>query len=160
MTAGDLKGARRPLSYGEPSDREPCEGRQASPSNPTKGTQRSPKGELNAVVVFRCTASEKHALTARAARAGLPFATLMREALGLTEARRRRPVPKVDPELVRAVARIGGNLNQIARWLNTAQAQGQLSPIDAITVAARLVAIERALSDTLEQFTAKDGAPC
>ncbi|KAB2738362.1 MobC family plasmid mobilization relaxosome protein [Brucella anthropi] len=84
----------------------------------------------------------------------------MRDALGLTEARRRRPAPKVDPELVRAVARIGGNLNQIARWLNTAQAQGQVSAIDAITVAARLVAIERALSKTLEQFTAKDGAPC
>lgn len=156
MTPSDLKGARRPLSYGEPSDREPCEGRQTSPSNPIKSARRSHKGELNAVVVFRCTASEKHALTARAVRAGLPFATLMREALGLTEARRRRPVPKVDPELVRAVARIGGNLNQIARWLNTAHAQGHLSAIDAITVAARLVAIERALSDTLEQFTAKD----
>jgi hypothetical protein len=111
-------------------------------------------------MVFRCTASEKQALTARAVRAGLPFATLMREALALTEARRRRPVPKVDPELVRAVARIGGNLNQIARWLNAAQVQGQVSAIDAITVAARLVAIERALSETLEQFTAKDGAPC
>ncbi|ALV30096.1 mobilization protein MobC-like protein [Pannonibacter phragmitetus] len=99
-------------------------------------------------------------MTARAARAGLPFATLMREALGLTEARRRRPVPKVDPELVRAVARIGGNLNQIARWLNTAQAQGQVSAIDAITLVARLIAIERALSETLEQFTAKNGALC
>lgn len=160
MSAGDLKGARRPLSYGAPSDREPFEGRQASPSNPTEGIPRSPKGEFNAIVVFRCTASEKQALTARAARAGLPFATLMREALGLIEARRRRPVPKVDPELVRAVARIGGNLNQIARWLNTAQTQGQVSAIDTITVVARLVAIERALSETLEQFTATDGAPC
>ena len=113
MTAGDLKGARRPLSYGKPSDREPCKGRQASPSNPTKNARRSPKGELNAVVVFRCSASEKQALTARSARAGLPFATLMREALGLTEARRRRPVPKVDPELVRAVARIGGTSTRL-----------------------------------------------
>ncbi|MCM0751284.1 plasmid mobilization relaxosome protein MobC [Brucella pseudogrignonensis] len=75
-------------------------------------------------------------MTARAERAGMPFATLMREALGLTEAR-RSPVPKVDPELVRAVARIGGNLNQIARWLNTAQGAGPVSAIDAITVAAR-----------------------
>jgi hypothetical protein len=50
---------RRPLSYGEPSDREPCEGWQASPSNPTKSTRRPAKGDLNAVVVFRCTASEK-----------------------------------------------------------------------------------------------------
>ncbi|MEO9970383.1 MAG: plasmid mobilization relaxosome protein MobC [Hyphomonadaceae bacterium] len=44
----------------------------------------------------------------------------MREALGLTEARRRKPIPRVDPTLVLAVGRIGGNLNQIARWLNRA----------------------------------------
>ena len=160
MTDGDMQGARRPLSYGKPSDREPCEGMQASPSNPTEDKRPSRKRDLNSVVVFRCTQAEKQALTARAARAGLPFAELMREALGLTEARRRRPVPKVDPELVRAVARIGGNLNQIARWLNTATAQGQMSAIDAIEVAARLVTIERALSETLERFSPKTGEPC
>lgn len=68
-----LKGARRPLSYGAPSDREPCEGRQASPSIPTKAARQSPKSDLNAVVVFRCTPSEKQALTARSARTGLPL---------------------------------------------------------------------------------------
>ncbi|MET3855390.1 hypothetical protein ABIE40_002479 [Rhizobium sp. OAE497] len=35
-----------------------------------------------------------------------------------------------------------------------------MPPIDAIEVAAQLVAIERALSETLRTFTAKDGAPC
>jgi hypothetical protein len=160
MTDGDMQGARRPLSHGKPSDREPCEGMQASPSNPTEDNRPSRKRDLNSVVVFRCTLAEKQALTARAARAGMPFAELMREALGLTEARRRRQVPKVDPELVRAVARIGGNLNQIARWLNTATLQGQMSAIDAIEVAASLVAIERALSEVLDQYTAKDGSQC
>ncbi len=63
-------------------------------------------------------AAEKAQLRAEAA--GLPAATLLREALGLTEVRRRKPIPRVDPVLVLAVGRIGGNLNQIARWLNRA----------------------------------------
>ncbi len=50
----------------------------------------------------------------------MPAAGLLREALGLTEARRRKPMPRVDPALVLAVGRIGGNINQIARWLNRA----------------------------------------
>ncbi|WP_254682163.1 hypothetical protein [Phaeobacter inhibens] len=45
---------------------------------------------------------------AKAHAAGLPNATLMREALGLTEARRRKPVPRVDPKLTFAIARVGG----------------------------------------------------
>ena len=59
-------------------------------------------------------------MRAKAESAVLPAATLLREALGLTEARRRKPVPRVDPALVFAVGRIGGNLNQMARWLNRA----------------------------------------
>ncbi len=157
----DLEEARRPLSYGKPSAKGPCEGRQASPSNPTKAPPPSRKRDLSAVVVFRCTDAEKQALTARAKRAGMPFAELMREALGLTEARRRRPVPKVDPELVRGIARIGGNLNQVAHWLNTAQALGTVSAIEAVEVAMRLVAIERALAETLERFSSNgEREPC
>jgi hypothetical protein len=156
----DWQKARRPMSYGAPSDMGPCEGRQASPSNPTEATRPSHKRDLSAVVVFRCTDAEKQALTARAKRAGVPFAELMREALGLTQARRRRPAPKVDPELVRAVAQIGGNLNQVAHWLNTAQALGTVSAIDAIEVALRLVTIERALAETLERFSQKESEPC
>lgn len=160
MTGGKLQRARRPLSYGKPSDREPCEGMQASPSNPTKKCDGSLTGELDAVVVFRCTAEEKQALIERAAMSGLPFAALLREALGLAETRRRRPVPKVDPELIRAIARIGSNLNQIARWLNTAQRQGNVSAIDAIAVSARLVSLDRALAEVLDAFRTQEHGPC
>jgi len=90
--------ARRPMSYGCADDTGPCEGRQEP---------------LTETFVFRCTASEKAQLRAKAEAAGLPASTLLREALGLAEARRRKPIPRVDPALVLAVGRIGGNLNQI-----------------------------------------------
>ncbi|KAB2668241.1 MobC family plasmid mobilization relaxosome protein [Ochrobactrum sp. LMG 5442] len=74
------------------------------------------------------------------------MSALMRETLGLTEAKRRRPMPRVDPALVLELARIGGNLNQVARWLNRAVAADKAQEIDALVVAIRLVSIERALS--------------
>ncbi|WP_252731358.1 plasmid mobilization protein [Lentibacter algarum] len=108
------------MSYADAIDTGPCEGRQASPSNPTGAGKARTNEPLTETFVFRCTAAEKAQLRAKAEAAGLPAATLLREALGLTEARRRKPIPRVDPALVLAVGRIGGNLNQIARWLNRA----------------------------------------
>ncbi|HDY96388.1 plasmid mobilization relaxosome protein MobC [Sulfitobacter sp. M220] len=88
-------------------------------------------------------------MRAKAEAAGLPAATLLREALGLTEARRRKPIPRVDPTLVLAVGRIGGNLNQIARWLNRAMLADRVD-LDALTVARRLLTIERQLAQIVE----------
>ena len=88
-------------------------------------------------------------MRAKAEAAGLPAATLLREALGLTEARRRKPLPRVDPALVLAVGRIGGNLNLIARWLNRAMLTGR-TDLDALTVARRLLTIERQLAQIIE----------
>ena len=138
--------ARRPMSYAGAADTGPCEGRQASPSNPT-GAGKEP---LTETFVFRCTASEKAQLRAKADAAGVPASTLLREALSLTEARRRKPVPRVDPALVLAVGRIGGNLNQIARWLNHAMKVGRTN-LDTLTVARRLVVIERQLAALLDE---------
>ncbi len=76
-----------------------CEGRRASPSNPNQTREEHVKEGLSETVIFRCTVAEKAALVAKADAAGLPNATLMREALGLVQARRRKPVPRVDPSL-------------------------------------------------------------
>ena len=130
------------MSYGCADDTGPCEGRQASPSNPT-GAGKAPAKEP-------LTASEKAQLRAKAEAAGLPVSTLLRKALGLTEARRRKPIPRVDPALVLAVGRIGGNLNQIARWLNYAMKVGR-TDLDTLTVARRLVVIERQLAALLDE---------
>lgn len=142
--------ARRPMSYAGAADTGPCEGRQASPSNPTGAGKAHAKEPLTETFVFRCTAAEKAELRAKAEAAGVPAATLLREALGLTEARRRKPVPRVDPALVLALGRIGGNLNQIARWLNRAMLVGR-TDLDSLTVARRLLVIERQLAQLLEE---------
>ncbi len=54
--------------------------------------------------------------------------------LGL-EQKQRRPVPTADPALLRQLAAIGNNLNQLARWCHSRK------PIEAVEVAAALVAI-------------------
>ena len=57
---------------------------------------------------------------------------------------------RVGPALVLAVGRIGGNLNQIARWLNHAMKVGR-ADLDTLTVARRLVVIERQLAALLDE---------
>lgn len=147
----DEQGARRPVSYAGASDTGPCEGWQASPSNPTGAGAARGGPALTDTFVFRCTAAEKAELRQKAEAAGVPVATLLREALGRTDARRRKPAPRVDPALVLAVGRIGGNLNQIARWLNRAHAAGLTPTIDAVEVARRLLSVERQLAQLLAQ---------
>lgn len=147
----DEQGARRPVSYAGAADTGPCEGWQASPSNPTGAGAAREKPALTDTFVFRCTAAEKAELRQKAEAAGVPVATLLREALGRTDARRRKPAPRVDPALVLAVGRIGGNLNQIARWLNRAHAAGLTPTIDAFEVARRLLSVERQLAQLLAQ---------
>ena len=137
--------ARRPMSY----DTGTCEGWQASPSNPTIASPlvsgaKAVSG-LNCTVVLRCTAAERAAVSATAKAAGVTVSALLRETLGLVRSRRRKPVPAVDPALIVAVARIGGNLNQIARQINrSAAANG--NALDALAVVVRLVGIERQLA--------------
>jgi len=72
----------------------------------------------------------------------LPLSQLIQKLLDrqpLPKRIRQKPTPKVDPELVRQVAAIGNNLNQIARRLNSG---------DKFDVVPHLVAIE----DQLEQL--------
>ncbi|SCZ53955.1 mobilisation protein (MobC) [Epibacterium ulvae] len=142
--------ARRPMSYAGAVDTGPCERWQASPSNPTGGGTPHAKAPLTETFVFRCSAAEKVELRAKAEAAGVPAATLLREALGLTEARRRKPAPSVDPTLVLAVGRIGGNLNQIARFANRALLAGRVD-LNTLAMARQLVVIERQLALILDE---------
>ncbi|WP_254440202.1 MobC family plasmid mobilization relaxosome protein [Ruegeria atlantica] len=138
------------MSYAGAANTGPCEGLQASPSNPTGGGTPLAKAPLTETFVFRCSVAEKAELRAKAEAAGVSAATLLREALGLTEARRRKPAPRVDPALVLALGRIGGNLNQVARFVNRALLVGQVD-LDAMVVARQLVVIERQLTKILDE---------
>jgi hypothetical protein len=136
MMVSSVKRARLPLSY------DTGLGRGGKPplSTPTA------KVERDARIIFRCSVHEKIELLSKAEYAGVTTSQLMREALGLVETKRRRTIPRTDPALVREVGRIGSNLNQITRWLNSSVVAGYAHEVDALVVAGRLVAIERALS--------------
>ena len=56
-------------------------------------------------------------------------------------ARRRTPVPKADPALLRQIAGIGNNLNQIARRINASP----LTTLDKVEYLAALAAVAREL---------------
>lgn len=141
MTGLQRQRARRPVSY----DTGPCEGRQASPSNPTEPARPG----LSETVVLRCTTEEKRRLKLCAEGAGLSMSELLRGSLGLIKLSRRRPAPKADPALIAALSRLGANLNQIARAMNAARAAGAMRQLDAVGITTSLVSLDRQLGALL-----------
>ena len=88
----------------------------------------------------RASAAEFAAWKAKAAAAGVPLSELLRQAMARTRTWTARAVA-VERERTRQVARIGNNLNQIARWANT-----HAETAEAVEVIAHLVAIEREIA--------------
>ena len=88
-------------------------------------------------VKVRASAAERAEWHAKARSAGLTLSDLVRRTVGRT---RMWTVAHAEVERTRQVARIGNNLNQIARWANTHR-----GAIEAIEVIGHLVAIGRAL---------------
>ena len=91
------------------------------------------------MVAARVTPAEHAAWQEKAAAAGVSPSASLREAMART---RTWTVPAlaVESERIRQIARIGNNLNQIARLANTHK-----GAVEAIEVIAQLVVIERAL---------------
>ena len=95
---------------------------------------------------IRASVDEKLAIESRKP-VGFALAEWWRQlALGqdVKEKRKRRSPPKVDPELLRQLARMGGNLNQIARALNVANRKGNV--VDVIELKVLLCSMERELT--------------
>lgn len=95
---------------------------------------------------IRVSDEERSAWQALAHGQGLTVADLIRRQVGLAQPggrqpkRRKRLTQQADPTLLRELARIGNNLNQVARWANTCK-----TAAEALQVCAQLVAIERYL---------------
>ena len=85
------------------------------------------------------TPAERAAWKAKAAAAGLPLSALLRQAMARTQTW-TAPAMAVEHERSRQIARIGNNLNQLARWANT-----HASVMEAVRVTDRLMAIDRSL---------------
>ena len=140
-------GSRPP--FGPPARRAPVEVAEggAAPFRPCRcGVMPERR---TAVVTARVSAAEFADWRAKAAAAGVPLSALIRRAMALTRTWTARAA-EVERERTREAARIGNNLNQIARWANTHKAAAE-----AVEVIARLVAIERALA-ALARFESPD----
>ena len=91
------------------------------------------------LVAARVTRAEHAAWKEKAAAAGVSPSALLRMAMGRTRTWTAMAA-SIERERSRQVARIGNNLNQLARWANT-----HTSAVEAVSVIANLVAFERSL---------------
>lgn len=111
------------------------------------------KDTRTALVKLRVTPAEKEAITAKAVSQGQTVTDFIRQR-ALDYRLRQTPLEK---EHVRQLARIGANLNQLARWVNIHKNRAE-----TIDVLAALVSLERELRDTPpppERSDSED-APC
>lgn len=88
-------------------------------------------------------------------RAGKPLATWLRD-LGLGAKKSQRITHELPPEVVRILAGIGSNLNQVSRNINTAQKAGRLDLAQGLLpLMSQLRSTEKAL-DLVRQFLSKE----
>ncbi len=95
-------------------------------------------------IKIRVTESEYDELLSRSRKPRL--AEWMREHCLGAKVPRSNTVPRVDPDLLRQLAGMGNNLNQIARAVNS---QGWKS-LDRVQIVAALISIERELAGLRE----------
>lgn len=91
-------------------------------------------------IEIRTTLEEKRRWQQIAENKGVSLSELVRSVLGGQRLRKRREPPKVDPDLLRELARMGNNLNQLARAANRRR------PVPAAALLVRLIEIDRELS--------------
>ena len=91
-------------------------------------------------IKLRASRDERARWQALAAARGMSLSELIRSRLDGTRLRARREPPAVAPDLLRELARIGNNLNQLARAANRRE------PVTATAMLARLIEIDRELA--------------
>ncbi|MCZ0936523.1 MAG: MobC family plasmid mobilization relaxosome protein [Gemmatimonadetes bacterium] len=90
-------------------------------------------------VKVRASEAERAEWHAKARSAGLTLSDLVRRSIGRVRTWTVAHA-EVERERTRELARLGNNLNQIARWANTHK-----EAIEAVEVISHLVSIDRAL---------------
>ena len=111
-------------------------------------------------VEIRTTPRDKARWQALAESRGVSLSDLVRALLdGQRPRRPRREPPPVDPALLRELARLGNNLNQLARAANRQE------PVPAAALLVRLIAIDRELAALRRAYTradseAEEPGPC
>lgn len=125
----------------------------ASPSIPSKELTLGQHNDAH--IQLRCRSSEKSRWQDLAQSDGQSLSDWIRSQLdGSSANRRRRRRIDVDPALIRQLAGISNNLNQLARWANTRR-----SAADAADVITHLIALDRSvkeLADLMQQVSDAD----
>lgn len=121
----------------------------ATPDKPQRRPARA------TFVKVRCTDDERQVWQAKAEAEGVTVADLLRRGADMPTGKpKQRPVirrtTEADPALIRQLAAIGNNLNQLARAVN----QFGLEPEDASRLLAYLSAVRGELSALREQAEA------
>lgn len=91
-------------------------------------------------IEIRTTPEEKRHWQEAAENKGVSLSELVRSSLAGQRLRKRREAPKVSPDLLRELARIGNNLNQLAHAAN------RRVPLESAALLIRLVEIDRELA--------------
>jgi len=91
-------------------------------------------------IEIRTTPEEKLKWQAIAESKGVSLSEMVRGLLNGQRLRKRREPPKVDPALLRELARVGNNLNQLAHAAN------RRDPLTAAAVLTRLIEVDRELA--------------
>ena len=99
----------------------------------------------NKEIKVRLTEAEHHALLER--MTGGELATWVRNTCLEEKPNKKRNYKVADPQLLSALGRIGGNLNQIARQVNTVE-----SDIEKIRAFAELASIREQLQRILANY--------
>lgn len=85
---------------------------------------------------------------------GVNVSSCLRQMALAGEVKNRKVIPSIHADLIREAAKIGNNLNQIARWCNTHK-----SSADAIQVLAQLELIEdvvKGIRDAIKELSDAD----
>ena len=101
---------------------------------------------------LRVSPAEAAGWRAKAEAVGAPLSDLVRRAMAHTRTW-TAAAAEVERERTRQIARIGNNLNQIARWANATA-----EPIDAVEIIAHLVCISQTLDKLARVGEAADDA--
>jgi hypothetical protein len=101
-------------------------------------------------IKLRVTPAEKEAITAKAEAQGQTVTDFIRQR-ALDYRLRQTPLEK---ERIRQLARIGANLNQLARWVNIHKSRAE-----AVDVLVTLVRLEREMKGTDTPPPPTDGEP-
>ena len=107
------------------------------PPNPVAGALMADRRTV--MVAARVTPAEHAAWQDKAAAAGVSPSALLRQGMARTRTW-TAPALAIERERTRQIARIGNNLNQLARWANT-----HAAAVEAVAVIANLVSFERSL---------------